>query len=97
MDRTSLEQTEVTDERTAYGSPLDPEEAALLAALRARGLNELAEMALHCFGESYGHAGTALREFEAAPQPACSLGAAHDCLMPGVQCPGCYFIAKAPC
>lgn len=57
----------MTNERTAYGAPLDPQEAALLAALRARGLNELAEMALYCFGESYGHAPTALREFEAAP------------------------------
>jgi hypothetical protein len=54
-------------ERTAYGAPLDAEEAALLAALRARGLNELAEMALHCFGESYGHAPTALRELQAPP------------------------------
>jgi hypothetical protein len=53
------------DERTAGGAPLDPEEAALLAALRARGLNELAEMALWCFGESYGHAPTALRELRA--------------------------------
>jgi len=52
----------MTDERTAGGAPLDPGEAALLAALRARGLNELADMALHCFAESYGHAPTALRE-----------------------------------
>jgi hypothetical protein len=52
----------MTNERTAGGAPLDPDEAALLAALRARGLNELAEMALFCFGESYGHAPTALRE-----------------------------------
>jgi hypothetical protein len=85
----------MAEERTAYGAPLDPEEAALLAALRARGLNELAEMALWCIGESYGHAGTALREFEAAPAPACSLGAAHVNLRAGAQCPACYFIAPA--
>ena len=83
----------MTDERAAGGAALDPEEAALLAALRARGLNELAEMALFCFGESYGHAGTALREFEAAPPPACSLGLAHASLTPGAQCPSCQFIA----
>jgi hypothetical protein len=83
----------LTNERTAGGAPLDPEEAALLAALRARGLNELAEMALHCFGESYGNAGTALREFEAAPPPTCSLGLAHVSLTPGAQCPSCFFIA----
>lgn len=33
----------MTDERTAGGAPLDPEEAALLAALRARGPHALAQ------------------------------------------------------
>jgi hypothetical protein len=60
-----LEQAEVTDERDRYGAPLDAEEAALIAALRARGLNELAQMALYCFGQSYGHAPTALAQLEA--------------------------------
>jgi hypothetical protein len=91
----------MTDERTAYGAPLDPEDAALLAALRARGLNELADMALHCIGESYGHAPTALREFEAAlppllPAPApepCAMAFTHYALTPGVECPSCRFIA----
>ncbi len=90
-------ETMTADERTAYGAPLDPEEAALLAALRARGLNEIAEMALHCFGESYGHAPTALRELEASspsPSPSpCAMAFTHYALTPGVECPSCHFRA----
>lgn len=54
------------DERTSGGAPLDPDEAELLAALRARGMNELAKMALYCFGDACGHASTALKELNAA-------------------------------
>lgn len=54
----------MTKERDRYGAPLDPEEAALLAALRARGLNGLAEMALHCFSDGHRPSKEALAELE---------------------------------
>jgi hypothetical protein len=56
----------MTDERTSTGAPLDAAEAALLAALRAQGLHQLAAMALFCFGESRGDAEAALKELKAA-------------------------------
>lgn len=70
----------MSEERARGGAPLDPEEAALLSALRARGLVELAEMALYSLGDSVGNAAAALREMQAPPGscPNCHR-AAFDC------------------
>jgi len=55
----------MTEERTIGGAPLDPPEAALLAALRARGLHALAEIAMLAFNDDRGDAAQALAELTA--------------------------------
>lgn len=54
--------------RTAGGAPLDPGQVALYVALRRRGLDVLAEMAMFYFDCGSGEADVfdALRELEAS-------------------------------